>query len=344
VKKSLFFPYPASVSANGQFWSITVQGRIFKPATESRGRRLLIEAITWRAGLDDHEKKSALLSERVSYFLSDSEKRFVLVQIGSQTFHLPTSNQAGYFTTEVSLAKDEASKLAKDRVISFESLPTAVNPRRFTGEVTLVPEEGVSVVTDMDDTVKDTHVLDREEMLKNTFVRPFKAVAGMPELYRSWKEALGDRIQFHVVSAGPWQLYEPLSAFSAAAGFPTFTWDMRSVDINAAHLNELTPNPYPFKVSRIEALIKLFPKRHFVCVGDSGEKDPEVYSRILSEFRDRVDAVFIHDVTNQSQDADRYRRLFTGAEAAKFRVFRDPKDLPPLTSFTDAHSPSVPPK
>jgi len=61
-----------------------------------------------------------------------------------------------------------------------------------------VPEEGVSVVTDMDDTIKDTHVLDRKEMLKNTFVRPFVAVAGMPELYRSWKEALGDRIQFHV--------------------------------------------------------------------------------------------------------------------------------------------------
>jgi len=141
----LFFPYPASVSANGQFWSITVQGRIFKPANESRGRRLMIETIARRAGLDDHEKKSALLPERVSYFLSDSEKnKIALVKIGNQIFSLPASNQAGYFTIQIPLAKDVASKLAKDRVISFESLPTAVNSRRFAGEVTLVPEEGVS--------------------------------------------------------------------------------------------------------------------------------------------------------------------------------------------------------
>jgi len=43
-----------------------------------------------------------------------------------------------------------------------------------------------------------------------------------------------------------------------------------------------------------------------------------------------VDAVFIRDVTGQSRDADRYKTLFPGEAGAKVRVFRDPKDLPPL--------------
>src|SRR5260370_2866452 len=219
---------------------------------------------------------------------------------------------------------DQVSNLAKDGVISFEALPTAANPIRFPGKAMLVPEEGVSVVTDMDDTIKETHVLDRKEMLKNTFVRPFEAVTGMPALYRSWKEALGGRIQFHVVSAGPWQFNEPLRGFTEGAGFPAFTWHMRSVDINAANLRELKPDPYPFTVQTIEALMRRCPKRHFVCVGDSGEKAPEVYSKILSEFPERVDAVFIRDVTGQSQDADRYTTLFPVEPAAKRRVFRDP--------------------
>jgi len=330
----LFFPSPASVSADGrQSWSLTIQGRIFEPAAGSIGRTQLIEAIAKAADLDDDEAKSTLFHERAAYFLSDSEKnQRVSVSIGDHPFTLPASDKAGYFTAQFPLAKDEASKLAKDGVISFESLPTASNPRRFPAKVMLVPEEGVSVVTDMDDTIKETHVLDRKEMLKNTFARPFVAVTGMPALYRSWKEALGSRIQFHVVSAGPWQFNEPLRRFTEEVGFPAFTWHMRSVDINAANLGELNPDPYPFKVQTIEALMRRFPKRHFVCVGDSGEKDPEVYSKILSEFPARVDAVFIRDVTGQRQDADRYKTLFPGEAAAKLRVFRDPKDLPPLAS------------
>jgi phosphatidate phosphatase APP1/putative sterol carrier protein len=327
----VFFPSPASVSPDGKSWLLKVQGRIFEPAARSQGRKLFIDAIAKAADLDDDEKKSALFHERAGYFLSDSEAReHASVAIGDQTFRLPASDNTGYFGAQIAVANDDAVKLAKDGVIAFQSLPTAANPTVVTGQAVLVPDEGISIVTDMDDTIKDTHVLDRKEMLKNTFVRRFVAVAGMPELYRSWKEALGARVQFHVVSAGPWQLNEPLRQFAAEAGFPPFTWHMRSVDINVAHLRELTAKPYAFKVTKIRELMKLFPKRHFVCVGDSGEQDPEVYSKILSEFPDRVDAVFIRDVTEQSQDAARYQKLFRGAAAAKLRVFRDPKDLPVL--------------
>src|SRR5258708_22660694 len=70
----LFFPSPASVSADGQSWSITVQGRIFEPAAGSIGRTLLIEAIAKAAGLDDDEAKSALFRDRARYFLSDSDE------------------------------------------------------------------------------------------------------------------------------------------------------------------------------------------------------------------------------------------------------------------------------
>jgi phosphatidate phosphatase APP1 len=71
-----------------------------------------------------------------------------------------------------------------------------------------------------------------------------------------------------------------------------------------------------------------FPKRHFVLVGDSGEKDPEIYARILSEFPERVEAIFIRDVTGEGQDAARYHELFPSGAKAKFRVFHHPEDLP----------------
>jgi phosphatidate phosphatase APP1 len=188
----------------------------------------------------------------------------------------------------------------------------------------------------MDDTIKITHILNHKEKVANTFLRPFRAVPGMPALYRSWADALGHNIHFHVVSAGPWQLNEPLRRFTEEAGFPRFTWDMRSLDIGDAsvllkHINADGNDTYKFKVQKIRAFMTRFAKRHIVLVGDSGEKDPEVYAKILSEFPSRVDAVFIRNVSSQDQ-ADRYEKLFPSKEAAeKLRVFLDPEELPSLT-------------
>ena len=42
-----------------------------------------------------------------------------------------------------------------------------------------VPPKGVSVISDIDDTIKVTEVLDRRRMLYNTFLREFKDVTGM---------------------------------------------------------------------------------------------------------------------------------------------------------------------
>ena len=157
----------------------------------------------------------------------------------------------------------------------------------------------------------------------------------MPALYRSWMELLGPRIHFHVVSAGPWQFNEPLRRFTEGAGFPAFTWDMRSIDIGdvSVLLKEMNPHTndmYEFKLQKIRAFMARFPKRHVVLVGDSGEKDPEVYAKILSEFPNRVDGVFIRNVHREDQK-DRYVKLFRSREAAaKLRVFQDPGELPPL--------------
>jgi phosphatidate phosphatase APP1 len=110
---------------------------------------------------------------------------------------------------------------------------------------------------------------------------------------------------------------------------------MRSVDIGDVRvlLEELDPPPnalYDFKVEKIRAFMTRFPNRHVVLVGDSGEKDPEVYATILAEFAERVDAVFIRNVSREDQKA-RYERLFPGKEAkVKLKVFQDPKELPPL--------------
>ena len=336
----VFFPSPASVLSDNQ-WLLTIQGRVFEPTEKSRGREALIDVL---APLVRARPADPLFRARARYFLSDSSRNIrISVKVGDQVIALAASDPAGYFTGDITLPGDEVMKLAKSGVIFFQSVPTATNSKSFSGSVVLVPEEGVTVITDMDDTIKITDMLNDREKVANTFLRPFKAVPGMPALYRSWMEGLGPRIHFHVVSAGPWQFNEPLRRFTEGAGFPAFTWDMRSVDIGdvsvlvkamGADKNDM----YEFKLQKIRAFMTRFPKRRVVLVGDSGEKDPEVYAKILSAFPNRVERVFIRNVNREDQTG-RYDKLFRSKEAAaKLRVFQNPRELPPPVSTPVAQS------
>lgn len=327
-----FFPAPASLAANGQ-WSVTVQGRVFEPTEHSRAREALVRVL---APLIPADAGDPVFRERARYFLSDSEKgRCITVTLGKREFVLPASDSAGFFSANLLLPADEVAQIAANGVIRVTAENGGDQP--FSGSVTLVPEQGLTVISDVDDTIKITDIRNSREKKANTFARPFRAVPGMAERYRAWQDTLGANIHFHVVSAGPWQLNQPLRTFTDEAGFPAFTWDMRSVDIGnaAVLLREANPNlqlTYQFKLARIRAMMARFPLRHFVLVGDSGERDPEVYAAILAEFADRVDAVFIRNVTGEKASAGRFRRLFPNpSAAAKLQVFDDPQELPLLS-------------
>ena len=54
----------------------------------------------------------------------------------------------------------------------------------------------------------------------------------------------------------------------------------------------------------IEHILTTHPTLHFVLVGDSGQKDPEVYREVVQRYPDRVAAVYIRDVSAEDRDAE----------------------------------------
>ena len=96
------------------------------------------------------------------------------------------------------------------------------SPKAFTpaqSDLLLVPPEGLSIISDIDDTVKVSNVLNKRELLANTFLREFTPIEGMAALFRRWGRAHG--AVFHYVSASPWQLQPELQAFLQDAVRPT---------------------------------------------------------------------------------------------------------------------------
>jgi phosphatidate phosphatase APP1 len=158
---------------------------------------------------------------------------------------------------------------------------------------------------------------------------PFEAVPGMAGAYSRW---IGPGGHLHFVSSSPWQLFAPLTDLVSASGFPAATFDLKRVRprdlLTTADL--LLADPLQTKPPAIRALFEKFPKRKFVLVGDSGEKDPEVYGPIAKEFASQVVRIFIRDVTGEARDADRYTRAFDGVAADKWVIFQDATKLPPV--------------
>lgn len=183
---------------------------------------------------------------------------------------------------------------------SFRVIASEHDNRNFSGVVHLVTPTGISIISDIDDTIKITNVLDKKQFLKNTFVREFQAVPGMAQLYRQWKDRWHN-CSFHYVSASTYQLYEELDAFSRSAGFPPATFHLKTIrpKDSSQTLNQLLLDPRNYKVAQIRRIFQEFPQRSFVLVGDSGEKDPEVYASLYHEYGPtRIKAIYIRNVNN----------------------------------------------
>jgi phosphatidate phosphatase APP1 len=70
--------------------------------------------------------------------------------------------------------------------------------------------------------------------------------------------------------------------------------------------------------------MKRFPSRRFILIGDSGERDPEIYAALARKFPRQVERLHIRGVTGQLADAPRYRKTFDALPAQSWTVFRHP--------------------
>jgi hypothetical protein len=322
----VFFPTLGWRVTNG--WDAEIHGWVFEPE-----RRPLMQALFRTAvGLDAgewHDSERLIFQERSAFFLGDNErrKRFSILLAGL-TRELRTSEPNGHFKTRVHLNDDELQAVLPTNSsprLSFELLGPGLDQRRFLGSVQFLDENGLSVISDIDDTIKITQVLEKREMLRNTFCRPFQPVPGMAAVYQSWARSADAK--FHYVTASPWQLYVPLSQFAASNGFPGGTFHMKQFRVKDGSFLKLFASPEEYKPGVIEPMLERYPKRRFVLVGDSGEKDPEIYGALARRHPQQVMRILIRDVTKEPPEAERYRKAFQGLPKELWQIFKEPLEI-----------------
>lgn len=173
------------------------------------------------------------------------------------------------------------------RVLASEKLSA-------TEEVRISGPTGVSVISDIDDTIKHSAIGGgAKEIFRNTFIRDLGDlhIEGVKEWY-SKMAALG--VNFHYVSNSPWQLFPVLVAFFAGAGLPRGSFHLKHY---SGMLQGIFEPVAERKKGTLERIMQDFPKRRFILVGDSGEADLELYTELVLANPKRILGVFIRDVT-----------------------------------------------
>ncbi len=320
----ILFPTAAHFDAKQDAWVGEIHGWIHEPEADSDWRNEVVDSLAEAADLDHIEWDRELLRERVLPFLADNERGKQLdVRIAGQTIHCDDSAPNGHFFGRFTIPRTAVA--ADVAQLPIEIVLNSEDSRRFASEVFLIPPEGVSVISDIDDTIKISQVTDKVELLRNTFARPFAPVPGMPESYRAQAER---GATFHYVSASPWQLYAPLNAFRREAQFPAGTYDMKTFRAWDDSWQNLLADSALIKTPAIERLLKDNPRRRCLLIGDSGESDPEIYGDIARQFPTQILGIAIRTVReNESLTDDRFQNAFQEIPPEKILLFTAPQQL-----------------
>lgn len=158
------------------------------------------------------------------------------------------------------------------------------------------------LVSDIDDTIKISHVLDTFDMVGNANETK-NLFAGMSQLYALLKQQKPDLEIVYLSAAPEWLMQRSHAEFLHQNKFPKGDLILR---------DDLDKDKH-----KLWTLRKILQKKKYsqlILVGDNGEQDPEIYDRIRREFPDLSIQTYIHMVYSRNSSDE------TGAELFKDQV------------------------
>ena len=336
-ERVMLFPSLAYFDARRDVWRALIQGRVYDLSRIPISTRILLKGLKRALKATEDELAGEIFRERIQGFTAKPVGgRRIRVEIGGHHFALRRkSKRNGAFFGTIKIPRGLLPAPEGPGRSLAESLQIRLNVggnnhvdhRAGTlpeGTIHLIAPQGVSIVSDIDDTIKATDVTSRHSMLANTFLRPFAAVDGMADMYRRWQET---GAAFHYVSSSPWQLFQPLAELCHLSQFPAGSMHLRYFRIRDEMFKRWRPSHRKGKAAIIAGLMKKLPQRRFVLIGDSGERDAEIYRFLAHRFPDQVSAVLIRQLDVKPLTLRRIEKLRDLPGGVEVRLFHDAHDL-----------------
>ncbi len=157
------------------------------------------------------------------------------------------------------------------------------------------------IISDVDDTIMESNATSflkkMRTMLSNT-ARTRVVFEGVDKLYHNLCKDHYNPIFF--VSGSSYNLYDKLIKFCEYNDIPKGPFFLRDIGLNAKQWIKQDTRPY--KLDYIDEIMTTFDQLDFICIGDSGQQDPEIYREAHEKYPGRIKAIYIrHVYTDERQ-------------------------------------------
>jgi hypothetical protein len=340
TQRVVFYPTFGRRASGG--WEVSIHGALFREGVEDFRKKFFLGLLRRVLKIKRDDLHCALFRQRIAGFLlREQGGRHLAIELAGREHVLPKrTRRNGHVRIRLLLSDSEVERATgepslRSHWLPFRAATAAGDPRSFPGAVRLVLPTGVSVISDIDDTLKHTGVGDRKELLANTFLHKFEPVDGMADVFRRWAR---EEAAFHYVSSSPWQLYSPLRELLDAERYPAGTFHLKTIRFRDPSVLRLFVARRLAKRRAIVSILKAFPYRRFVLIGDSGEKDPEMYGDMARKFPRQIAHIYIRDLPHRPLGIERCERAFRRLPEGSWHVYRDAAELDqPLDSVISPH-------
>jgi len=321
----IFFNTSGWLDGNNEYWQLPIHAWIYEPEDSEIRLGAFASILETSYGLKLSKATEENFKQRTNLLISDNERgKKLVIRIAGQDFTLPESKENGHIITTLKFPIEQINAFANEGRIRFIAVTQTGEERHFEGEIQLVSRQGISVISDIDDTIKVTNASDRKQLFDNTFFKDFKAVAGMSSLYQKLSK---QGAAIHFVSSSPWQLYTPLQSFLHDSGFPWASMGLKDVRFRDETLLNLFKSGLETKPAQIEPILQHYPERKFILIGDSGEEDPEVYGEMARRYPAQICRILIRNVDKSTAKSARYQTAFNNISRSKWQLFKNPKQI-----------------
>ncbi|KAG7194318.1 uncharacterized protein KQ657_004530 [Scheffersomyces spartinae] len=288
------------------------------------------------------------IKERMSQFIARSIPNSELeISVGSEdlqqeiTTTKVITNNNGHF--DCCIAVDYLPSIVQVRSSHDESI-------YCFKEIMLVEDNGVGLISDIDDTIKLTGVIGDKRSLMTSLLTKDVSDWLIPSMCKWYNDMfLLSNVSFHYVSNSPWQLYGVIKDFMAQGNFPKGSINLKQYSGNI--ISSLMEPSKSRKSSTLNKILEDFKYKRFICIGDSGEYDFEAYVDLAIKYPGRILAIYIRYVENSMSDVDdtkilkqvirmidkhKLRQQKRGITKSKtFSVYHDDNNQPNLIDLSD---------
>jgi phosphatidate phosphatase APP1 len=152
----------------------------------------------------------------------------------------------------------------------------------------------VGVISDIDDTIIVSHATSIGKKFwlsisKNAYTRrPFPGVSRFYKKVEKFNQAV-----FFYVSSSDWSLFDLIQDFLIYREIPLGPILLKDQHINLRNIWKSGGGDHLHKFEKINLILDMYPHMNFYLIGDSGQKDPEIYAQVVEKYPQRIIAIII---------------------------------------------------